>query len=210
LIKFGPSGLSRVPYLNKASEDRHPLKRIQDQENVFVYKRHDHPDDYSGPRIYVVRDGRDVLVSYAHHNLVHEKVVANIKAGRDAGHGDVMNYSKEDLHAEMFRLAEHSGWGTFVKLGIRHPSTVAVVKYEDLKKDPIHYVRIALECAGLQVTPLLINKEISFGELHKGQPWFYRRGEVGEYKDELPADVLEVFESVFDNEEALERLGYYE
>jgi hypothetical protein len=206
LIKFGPPGLSKLRYHNVGSEDRNPAKRVQDRDNVYVYKRHDVPNEYVGPRIYVVRDGRDVLVSYAHHNLVHGLAVANIKAGRDANHGT--EYTEEDLHAEMRRLAPATGWGAFVKIGVEHPNTVAVVRYEDLKKDPIHHTRLALDAAGLEVTPLEVNKEISFEELQKGQPWFYRRGQVGDWKNELPPDVLETFMSIPENQEALELLGY--
>jgi hypothetical protein len=208
LIKFGPPGIHKCPYNNRASADRNPTARVQDPDYVYVYKRHDHPDDYIGPRIYIVRDGRDVLVSYAHHNLVHGRVMTNIKAGRDAGHGGVMEYSEEELHNEMRRLAQHSGWGSYVKAGVHHPDVVAVVRYEDLLTNPIHHARLALSAAGLEVTATRGNKAPSFGELKKGQPWFYRKGKTGAHKEELPPDVLDTFMSIPGNKEGLELLGY--
>jgi hypothetical protein len=208
LLKFGPPGLSRTPYANRGSEDRNPAERIKDEDNLYVYKRHDHPDDYVGPRIYVVRDGRDVLTSYARHNLIHGKVVNNLKLGRDANHGEAMRYTQKEFQDELRRLAIFTRWGEYVLAGIRHPNTVSVVRYEDLKKHPLHVARRALASAGLEVTPTQANAAPSFEELQKGQPWFYYRGQVGIYKEDMPEDIEGTFWATPSNKEAMTLLGY--
>jgi hypothetical protein len=203
-----PYGVEKVPFLNAASEDRHPLRRIKDETAVFVYKRHDHPDDYTGPRIYLVRDGRDVITSYAHHNLVHGRVAKNLAAGLAAGHGGAMQYSEKELHDEMRHLAHHSKWGEFVLRGVEHSNVLSVVKYEDMKKDPVHVVREALRDAGIVVLDQTEIPAPKFENLHKSYPWFYRQGKVKAHRDELPRDIQEIFESVPENKEALQRLEY--
>ena len=200
-------GISKVPYYNKKSGDIHPMPRLQENDSVYVYKRHDDPDYYVGPRIYIVRDGRDVITSYAHHNLVHGRVMKNLEAGRPADHNT--DYSQDELHDEMRKLAVHSRWGEFVLKGIRHPNVVAVVRYEDMKKDPKGTVKDALREAGIMVTEKEdLEHEWDFKRLRKQQPWFYRRGQARAFVEELPDDIQDYFEKVPLNRAALQTLGY--
>lgn len=201
-------GITKVPFLNRVSEDRHPLARIKDELGVYVYKRHDHPDDYLGPRIYLVRHGFDVIVSYAHHMIVHGRVAKNLAAGLDAGHGGAMRYGEKELHEKMRHLAEHSKWGEFVLRGIDHPNTCSVVKYEDMKEDPVFWTRKAMSDAGIYINLRADGKKPEFAALHKKYPWFYRRGQANSHKDELPDEIKEIFVANKDNVEALRRCGY--
>lgn len=203
-----PYGITKVRFLNRASEDQHPLSRIKDETAVYVYKRHDHPDTYVGPRIYIVRHGFDVIVSYAHHMIVHGRVAKNLEAGLDAGHGGAMRYGEEELHEQMRRLAKHSKWGEFVLRGLDHPNVVSVVKYEDMKVDPVFWVRKSMFEAGISVNLRADGRKPEFDALHQKYPWFYRRGQVNAHKDELPDEIKEIFVDNKDNAEALRRCGY--
>ncbi|MHC4648559.1 MAG: sulfotransferase domain-containing protein [Planctomycetota bacterium] len=203
-----PYGVKKVPFMNAGAEDRNPLHRIKDQTAVYVYKRHDHPDDYAGPRIYLVRNGFDVITSYSHHSLVHGRVAKNIAAGLDAGHGGAMQYSDEDLFEQMTYWARHSKWGYFVLHGVSHPLTVTTVRYEDMKKNPIHVVKEALREVGIAVTERTDMPPPDFKKLHKKYPWFYRRGEANAHKDELPDEIKSIFLEDEDNRKAMDLLGY--
>lgn len=207
-FELAPFGIKKHPYVDKATTDPRPVRRIRDQSAVYVYKRHDDPDDYAGPRIYLVRDGRDVLVSYAHHNLVYGKVVRNLEDGKDADHGGAMEYTQEDLHAEMERLAGSMRWGWWVEKGINDPSVLTVVKYRDLKANPVLVAKEALAAVGFEVEEREDRGMPTFEELRALAPWFYRKGQVGCWKDELPDATRAIFESDPKNWEWLRRLGY--
>lgn len=195
------SGISKLDYLYPQSFDQNPQKRIVDNDRVFVYKRHDHPDGYLGPRIYLVRDGRDVMVSYAHHNLVHGHFMKYAKLREEA---PPFEPTREQFEAELEELIDNVSWGDYVLHGVHHPNTRVVVHYERMKQDPILEATRALEKCGYSVERA--QDPPSFEKLHSTYPWFYRRGKTGAFADEMPPRLHKRF--VEKNEEALRLCGY--
>ncbi|TFH66660.1 MAG: hypothetical protein E4G90_02395 [Gemmatimonadales bacterium] len=195
----------RSEYLFPQQLDANPVERIEDPDNLFLYKRHDHPDDYGGPRIYIVRDGRDVLVSYAMHNLIHREAQARIDVNVEPDHVQILSsMDKDEFLTELERLIQTSAWGEYVTAGVDHPNTVAVIYYEDMLRDPIAAVSSALLKCGYIVDQ--VREPPSFKELNSELPWFYRKGKSNDYRAWMPHNLLQQFNDI--HGAALGKLGY--
>jgi hypothetical protein len=153
-------------------------------ERVFFVKSHDLPAGSDHPAIYLVRDGRDALVSYAWFSLVL--------------HGGLRF---EDVDHERFRSALHAVmtdrrspygvWSQHVRAWLERPRTT-VVRFEDLIERPAECVRRAVD--GLETGLAYHDAPVpGFDELHAGRPRFFRRGRVGAWRDEFPPDLLQQF-----------------
>lgn len=151
----------------------------------LFYKTHSLPEAGDRrPAIYLVRDGRDALVSYAHFTLAYGPQVdpAAVTSGMFAA--ALRNHI----------LETHSAYGTWaqnVAAWTRRPHT-AVVRYEDLAADPCGVADRALAVVGLRPTP--VSDHIpAFGELKEADGTFFRRGVTGGWRDEFPPDLLDLF-----------------
>jgi hypothetical protein len=169
------------------------------------FKTHDLPKPQHRRVIYLVRDGRDAMVSYFHHlaalgdrpdplKLVatgeglfpcrwHEHVEAWMANPYNA---EMMTVSYERLTSnrttELQRICEFAGF-------TREEATLRTV---------------AQNCT----FEIMREKEKQFGwagDWPKDQP-FMRRGKVGSFKDEMPPEILEAFLKV--SAHMLERMGY--
>ena len=167
------------------------------------------PDDPNIPAVYVVRDGRDALVSIAHQRR------DLIEPGSDF---------KENLRMAIM-AAEGSyfgGWSRNVEEWIRRASVV--VKFEDLIAHPIESVEgirpiLDLPEAKLDRLPTfedLRAKDMPYGS-GRGQrissqkraarrDKFFRRGKVGGWKDDFPEDLYEQFWELHGL--TMEKVGY--
>lgn len=83
-----------------------------------------------------------------------------------------------------------------------------LIRYEDLVRDP----RVMVAEAVRRIAPdLPMRTDVTlptFGDLHQFDPRFFRRGTTGTHRDEMPAELEELFWSYEDNREAMRRLGY--
>lgn len=83
-----------------------------------------------------------------------------------------------------------------------------LIRYEDLVRDP----RVTVAEAVRRIAPdLPMRTDVTlptFGDLHQFDPRFFRRGTTGTHRDEMPAELEELFWSYEDNREAMRRLGY--
>jgi hypothetical protein len=191
----------QLQYLHPQQMDPNPVDRIKDPDNLYIYKRHDHPDDYVGDRIYLARDGRDVLVSYARHNLVHQGAMENRLNGINE-HPTAID--KDAFLKELRRLVETAAWGEWVKRGVNHFNTMSIVRYEDMLQNPVETASKALADCGYEVEQ--VADQPTFKELNKLYPWFYNKGKAGDYRDWMPQDLVGLFNEI--NKDALEMLGY--
>lgn len=166
---------------------------LTDQADRYV-KTHENPSEDSHPAVYVVRDGRDALVSYAHFILNHNK----------------QNDNRSSVTTHLLDLVENSSsfgsWGLHVANWARRKNTV-IVRYEDLIKHPEHVARQALASV-TQNDPgsQLINKPPSFGALHDLDPSFFRSGVAGSWRKHMGEDLHARFWSI--NSELMTELGY--
>ncbi|MFK5982012.1 MAG: sulfotransferase domain-containing protein [Flavobacteriaceae bacterium] len=141
------------------------------------------------PSVYIIRDGRDALVSIAHHR---RDIIA-----------PGSNYYKNLLEAILARGGSFfGGWSENVAQWTN--KATIVIRYEDLIKDPIGQVERLREI--IELPEPKVDKVPTFKSLKGGTPQygsggkkiksdkqkkdrsskFFRRGVVGSYKDEMP------------------------
>jgi hypothetical protein len=147
-------------------------------------KTHERPGADSHPAVYLVRDGRDALVSYTWFALQRDKGLTPPFAP------DLFRTTMRNL---MIGESPFGTWSENVLSWLRRPCTV-VVKFEDLIRDPASELTRVVETLGLSevrvdttVTPP------TFSDLHRKQPLFFRKGESGQWRAEMPADLQALF-----------------
>jgi hypothetical protein len=159
--------------------------------STMYFKSHELPSQEYRRVIYVVRDGRDAMVSYYHYL-------------RNTG-ANTLDFLKMVKDGEgLFR----GKWADHVNAWSKNPyqSEMLIVRYQDLK----YHTSCELQriCAFMGIErddDYLANiaEAVSFQHLKKSQEafWhtdqtdqhFFRHGQVGSYKDEMPPEVLEAF-----------------
>lgn len=174
----------------------------------MFFKSHLLPQQDYRRVIYLLRDGRDAMVSYYHF--------LGAVGGR-----------KPDF-AEMVRTGEgiYCKWHEHVEAWSSNPfgAEIITIRYEDLRRDPLPDLRRICEFAKIDRTDLWLRQvaenaifermqeKEKAGQIHwDNQAWpkdrlFMRRGTVGSYEDEMPAEVQNIF--MRDAEETLKKHGY--
>jgi hypothetical protein len=160
-------------------------------------KTHALPGDDSAPAIYIARDGRDALVSYAHFALAFNREPTAEPVTPKLFRATLRNLILETQSA-------FGSWATNVEAWTARPNTV-VVRYEDLLADPLGVADRALASLGLHLLPVA-DAITTFDELREVDPKFFRRGVQGCHRDEFPLDLLELFWAR--NGATMTRLGY--
>lgn len=171
------------------------MRASSDVHFVKTHRRRDYDVCDADAALYVVRDGRDALVSFAHQRSEE---------------------APERYPDELRTLIDrHSGgtgiWGQNVLswLQPQEPTRAPVlIRFEGLTQDPVATVTDAIS----RVAPSLLRRaEVTlpaFDELHQLDRGFFRRGVVGSHRDEMTAELEELFWSYEDNRTAMDRLGY--
>ncbi|HEU4758659.1 MAG TPA: sulfotransferase domain-containing protein [Dehalococcoidia bacterium] len=169
-------------------EDRDAfLGALSESRDVYAVKTHDVPYGDDFPAIYLVRDGRDALVSYAHYLLATE---LGISAGRDST-------AFQDVLRSLIFYRESSvggfhGWsGNVLAWAARRARTV-VVRFENLIRDPIRTVEWAWTAAGQMGERTDISLP-TFQELRERYPLSFRRGQIGSWRTEMSDRLHELF-----------------
>lgn len=176
---------------------------IPDVHGKTVYKRYGSPvffKSHAVPNpqyrrvIYLLRDGRDVMVSYYHY----------------------LNALKKDPIDLLELVQMREGlfpcqWHEHVRqwLANPHQAEMLILKYEDLKKNPRQELLRICAFAGFARSASALEHAIqkaSFAAMQKREialgwdnaRWpkdklFVRRGEVGSYRDEMPPEVQKFF-----------------
>lgn len=184
--------------------------------NLRYYRRYITPMlfsciDYPRPQykrvVFLLRDGRDVMVSYRHHMMA-------IK-GQDV---DLM----EMLQGEPG--LGYGKWHEFVEAWLANPynAQMLIIKYEDLLSDGIAQLTRFCDFFGLQRDRCLIESVIAandFSHMREREArqgvlnprwdkdkFFVRRGQVGSYIDEMPPEVVATF--MRDAAQTLKKCGY--
>jgi len=163
--------------------------------------------------IYLIRDPRSVAVSYARHaNITFEKSVKFLLSKKRIS----MN---EDFYPEA-RLS----WNIHAESWINSNFPKILIKYEDLHKDTLKNFRLILlfiqKFIKIEIDDKKINetidncsfenlskleKEYGFKE-RKGKENFFRKGEIDEWKNLLPINLIKEIENNFEKE--MKELNY--
>lgn len=126
------------------------------------------------PTLYLVRDGRDSLVSQAHQIMNR-----NPKAFRG------LSYNRRIARLIQPGIATHGTWSQSVRTWRRRSAPTAIIRFEDLIVDPVE--AIARGCRELSISlPDVTGQVPPFSELRQANPNVYRRGEVGGWRHEMP------------------------
>lgn len=149
--------------------------------------------DDTAPAIYLVRDGRDCYVSYAHFVMQVEPAVY-------AG----MSYT--DVLRMLIANHDHfGGWHGHVEKWTRRTAPTVVVRYEELLADPAGTAARACERLGVTL-PAPSGSLPLLEELKAIDPLIFRRGKTGSWRDEMPSELEELFWKL--HGQSMERLGY--
>ena len=159
------------------------LKALIEDPSISFVKTHNLPsDDY--PAVYLVRDGRDALVSHAHLHLQLELKLSS---------------EEEELRfPEMLKTLIESnisfgGWSNNVNAWMSRNSPTAIVKYEALIKQPLATVQKAFAQLQYPLPPLISRQSSSFAELKQIEPKFFRKGKAGSWREEMSPELQELF-----------------
>ena len=130
----------RMPMVDRR-DFRKALARL-DAQPRRMFKSHDpfHPHYLEGKTVYVVRDGRDAILSFYHY-----------REGMDARSLNWPIFLSQSLRGKH----RYGSWQDHVLGWTRHGSapSVLMVKYEDLLQDPVRELGRALAQFGLAVAP---------------------------------------------------------
>ena len=186
--------------------DVHSRPFFQRYATPMFFKSHYLPRPEYRRVVYLLRDGRDALISMYHH----------FTAFRDSVDLAAMVTDETQL--------PHGFWHNHVNAWLANPfqADLLVIKYEDLQHEPVTELERFCEFAGVRRDRSLLEtvaretvfekmrqREIRLGEGDLEWPKnriFRRRGVIGSYKDEMPADVLGLFMSY--STDTLKRCGY--
>jgi hypothetical protein len=182
------------------------VEDLAGRKEVYFVKTHGFPID-ENPAIYLVRDGRDALVSYARYiQSFEKKSLVKSVLGLESFQANL-----KDLIKGNDKLAREIGtWNENVLRWVRQrpKGKTVVIRYEDLVKDPESELSNALKSLGLSQEKVDGGTKPSFEELHAKWPEFFRKGKSGSWREEMSEELHKLF---WDRQgEAMAAVGYVE
>jgi hypothetical protein len=164
------------------------------EETVFLKTHRLAGPDEGDLAIYLVRDGRDCLVSYAHYMI-------------EQGGTRFESRNFEEVVKRLIDRSDHpyGSWSANVRSWTERNGRTEIVHFEKLVKDPVGTVRGAVEALGVSL-PEPSGKLPAFKRLQKRNPTVFRRGRSGSWRSELPRDLKRRFWRKHGAE--MEKLGY--
>jgi hypothetical protein len=181
-----------------------PLPELSKSKDVYIVKTHRLPEDDS-PAIYIMRDGRDALVSYARFRVAKHATKVGIpdKVMKMVG----LKSRFERALKQLIVNKRYGGWNDHVlnwTLKRKNAKTFHL-KFEDLVKDPGPWISKGLEALKIDAAP--VGGSIpSFEELHRKWPDYFRKGKVGSWREEMSPEMQALFWK--HNAEAMDAFGY--
>lgn len=197
-----------VPDINDHYFKGRPLTEFDSLAEPRVFTLHAPLDPALSRVIYVVRDPRDVAVSYFYQRLRKKLDLAL----------DLSEYVEEFVAEDSIWP---SGWSDHVGgwLGRQNEAGFRLVRYEDLKRRPIETFGTILESIGIDLPSDEIRPYVemaSFEEMSKLEkpksearqagPRFIRRGEAGGWREDLGTAQARLIEDRYGD--LMLRLGY--
>ena len=190
-----------------ASTGKRPIIVKTHNVNAEMNGIHPFPAMLTAGSVYLIRDPRDVVISFAKHfgNSIDEAI----------GHMNSKKYVLRDKDICGFHMT--GSWSDNVKSW----KNACVIKYEDLLEDPKENFTTILSALNLRVDKRRLGKAIRLCELErvrkqeKTKPFsetspktdsFFHHGTSGHWKDILSPDQSRKIES--DHREVMEQYGY--
>ena len=176
------------------------LRELVEQPELTFVKTHRQPHRVTcgdQPTIYIVRDGRDAIVSFAHQRAQG--------ARQQGGTADVHQLMLELIVDETLGTGN---WGLNVLSWLGRSPPPALIRFERLIREPERELGRALAERGLELPKRADAAAPSFAELNAVHADFFRRGVVGSYQDEMPPETQARFWAQPHHAEAMALLGY--
>lgn len=158
------------------------LEYVKQDSEVFLVKTHELPSD-SFPAIYLVRDGRDSLVSLSWFNLA-----SRTSPNPEVSDKEFQKRLKNTILSEAF-----GGWSNNCQAWAGRSGQTTVVRFEDLIAQPEKIVAEAFAAIDLEFLRNEKRKLPSFEQLHSHNPFLYRKGKVGGWQDQMSEDLHGLF-----------------
>jgi hypothetical protein len=192
-------GPALVGYREKPSD----RSLMTDGRTVHFVKTHKRRKSDGHPAIYLVRDGRDAIVSQA-------RLRASSFPESEQNNSLFERLLREEIARPYFDDQPSSGtWGGNVLSWLDNgDAPLAILRYEDLVVDPHEAVRRAVAALVPDLIPNMDSRIPSFGDLHAIDGEFFRRGQVGSHRDEMPESLRDLFYAQPENAAAMQLLGY--
>ena len=172
----------------------------------MIFKTHELPKEGFRKVVLLVRDGRDVIVSY---KKMKEKQNVNT------------SYKEMIIDGKGIYPCR---WHEYYKQWEQNPynADIYLVRFEDLKSDTFKELNLILNFLDIQRSPEAILKAIEGNSLDqmkrkeklyghnnnsfKGKSGFFRKGQSGNYENEIDAELLSIFKK--ESHELLEKYNY--
>lgn len=174
---------------------------MKDSAEVYFTKTHKRRKDDGCRAIYLVRDGRDAVVSHARLRLSQQAAGSDRQATFET-------FLREEITRPYLEGQPSSGtWGGNVLswLGAAD-AAVALLRYEDFIVDPRGSVGRAVAALLPELVPNAAAEIPSFSELHRVDPLFFRRGAAQSHRDEMPDELHALFWAQPENATAMRLL----
>jgi hypothetical protein len=174
------------------------------------------PHAATGGALYFIRNPLDVAVSFAHHNgSDYDTSITRMadKAFAFCGKPDRLH---NQLRQKLLSWSNHIlSWVDSA------PFPVCLLRYEDMKSQPLETFTKAIRFAGLDYTREQISKAIDFSlfdvvqqleeaegfrEKNSASSRFFRKGQIGSWREEL--NETQAKRIVDDHREVMRRFGY--
>jgi aryl sulfotransferase len=203
-------------YKIESLEARHPLiRKVHDVWGLTPAGESLFPSELTLGAVYIVRDPRDVAVSYAHHmSWTVDRTIAFM-----ANPSAVIAMSKRRI---ALQLPQHlSSWSRHVESWLDAPVRLLLIKYEDMLADPVVRFGEVARFLGIDSTPVAIEAAVNatrfdrlravedkngFTECMSGADRFFRRGVAGGWRDTLSSEQVVRIEA--DHRSMMRKLGY--
>jgi hypothetical protein len=199
----------------------------EEQENIYM-KVHDawgmadngeglFPADVTGGAVYILRNPLDMAASCAHHWGVSIEQAAEFLCDPE--------YTIARSLGEMAdQLRQYLGsWSHHVKSWLDDSGLpVHLVRYEDMKNDPVHCFGEVVKFCGLPWDMERVQRAVTFSDFSelqrqekandfreksvKAPGLFFRKGETGSWREELPEHLVQRLIDV--HGETMQRFGY--
>jgi hypothetical protein len=172
------------------------LEELRARPEAYFIKTHrvrDSADE--APALYIVRDGRDALVSYAHY----------------VGDHDLPRFRGLSFERRLAALISderrhpYGNWSENVISWRSRSAPTTVIRFEDLILDPVDVVARAFDELGVALPPAS-GELASFEDLHRRRPRIFRRGQTGAWREEMPPPLQRQFTDAHGDE--MRKLGY--
>jgi aryl sulfotransferase len=166
--------------------------------------------------IVIVRDPRDIASSLAYHLALSIEEAITFMGDHDAALAKGTNQQAFQLRQKLRAWSEHvASWLDQIDIPVH------VIRYEDLHHDTVAALSRALAFAGLSASLEKINQAVAscdftvlrdeerlngFAEAPRRGAIFFRRGEVGAWRDELSHEQITRIEAR--HWQIMQRLGY--